>query len=467
MPVDVAAFNRWDAASWETSPSPGLPLLDRLDPEWLATIDPVEALSLRYDSRAYLRPDQLPPADEDWLYWLLIGARGTGKSRTAASWCVDRILENRGGAAQEGILINETDELVWKQQWAAMIDPSFFPPWLRYNTFESKQIIQFPDHNTIVHVHSSQKRQLRGFNLRFAWCDELTKWPAHGGELLFNLQNSLRVPGELPPRAVLTTNPPQQLDWIIELAMRADTRTYRSRMRDNPMLDRRVVDAQYRAAEGTVKGRRELDGEIIVGGDGALFRADDLEQHRVTMPPDGCRVVVAVDPAQSGKRDADEVGVVVVAERARHIYVLASTIAQMTPERWSACALDYAERYGAMRIVVEPTGSGDYPRHTLSTAMQLRGDRRVPIVESPARGAKELRAGPVSTMCGQGRLHMVGRQAVIEGEMTMWDPMVSRRSPGGIDALAHGVAWLTGGFTRVGSATSRAARIRLPSRVVG
>jgi len=182
-------------------------------------------------------------------------------------------------------------------------------------------------------------------------------------------------------------------------------------------------------------------------------------------PPDGCRVAVCVDPAQSGKRDADEVGVVVLGERARHLYVIASTIAQMTPEQWAALALDYAQRFVAKWLVVEPTGAGDYPRHTLSTAMQLRGADRWPIVESPARGTKSLRAGPVSELCAAGRLPLVGRQPVLEGELTMWDPMVSSRSPGGIDALAHGAAYLTGAYQRVGSAPI-AVSSRVRARVV-
>ena len=464
--TDLTTFQRWDDLSWELSPKPGLPLLDRMTPEWCESLDPIESLALRYSSRAYLRPDQLPPTDPDWLYWLLIGARGTGKSRSGASWVIDQVLANRGGPHQEGVLINETDELVWSQQWSAMIDPAFFPPWVRYHTYESKGQIVFPDHDTLIHVHSAQKKQFRGFNLRFAWCDELTKWPAnHARELLFNLQNSLRVPGDDPPRAVFTTNPPQQLDWIVELAMGAHTRTYRSRMRDNPMLDHRVVDAQYQAAAGTIRGRRELDGEIIVGGDGAMFRAEDLEQHRVVAPPDGCRVAVCVDPAQSGKRDADEVGVVVVGERARHLYVIASTIAQMTPAQWAAVALDYAQRFGARWLVVEPTGSGDYPRHTLATAMQLRGDTRWTIVESPARGPKSLRAGPVSELCAGGRLHIVGRQPVLEGQLTLWDPQTSTKSPGGIDALSHGAAWLTGAYQRVGTA-AKAVSKRVNARAV-
>ena len=445
--IRIDEWKSFDAQTWADSPRPGPSLLQSLPVEYFEALSPIDALALTYSPEAYLRPDQMPPSDPDWQSWLHIGGRGSGKSTAAASWVRAQILANKGGPPQHGMLVGFKSEEVMALQWSAIVDPQFWPPWVRYTLQEHKERVVFPDHNTVVHFHTSYQRELRGHNLRFAWCDELTKWPYP--ELLFNLQNSLRVDGPTPPRMVLTTNPPTQLDWICQHAMSRYTRVYRSRMRDNPTLSPAAIRRAYEEAGDTIEGARELDGEILLGAEGVLFGIEDLEQYRVEVPPAGLRTVVAVDPAQSGKRNADEVGIVAVGECGGHYYVLRSAIGKMDPETWSQRVLDDADATGARHLVVEPTGSGDYPRHTLQAAMQLRGGQRYPIVEARAKGKKEQRAGPLSTMARRGRLHIVGRQPILEEQLCTWYPGSRAGSPGGLDALVHGVTWLSGGYQRV------------------
>jgi phage terminase large subunit-like protein len=58
-----------------------LPALER--EAILASLSESEAAQLQYDWSFFARPDQLLPAG-NWLTWLLLAARGFGKTRAAA-----------------------------------------------------------------------------------------------------------------------------------------------------------------------------------------------------------------------------------------------------------------------------------------------------------------------------------------------------------------------------------------------
>jgi phage terminase large subunit-like protein len=250
------------------------------------------------------------------------------------------------------------------------------------------------------------------------------------------------VPGKTPPRAVITTTPPRELNWLIDLACEPTTRVTRGRMRDNVMIDERAVDAAYRAMGHTTEARRELDGEVVLETDGAVCRLSDIDAHRVTSPPRLNQIVVAVDPAQSAKKDADAVGIIAVGEASGHLYVLESCSERLDPFDWARRAIEMAERHAAGRYVVEPTGSGLYPRATLTSMLGMMHSRRLPIVDSKARGSKADRAAPLSAACAGGRLHIVGRQEALERELTTWHPKAGW-SPGALDALVHGASFVT------------------------
>ncbi len=412
------------------------PLLDRLPPDWLASLEPLEALALRHDPRAYLRARQLPPDDPDWLVALFMTGRGWGKSYSAAGWIASRIL---AGDAGDYALVAPTLDDAWALQWETIRD--VLPPWVRYVERASRNVVLLPDAGVTLRMHSAEVSQYRGPNLRGAWCEEPIKW-SRGDELWRNLRLAIRVPGDAPPRAVFTTTPPRELDWILDLCAEPTTRVIRGTMRDNTALDSRAVEAAYRAMRGTIEGRRELDGRVVLGVDGALFRLEDLERYRVTAPPRLEQIVVAVDPAQSSKKDADPVGIVVLGIAGGHLYVLASCSERLEPAAWASRAIAWARQYHAGRFIVEPTGSGSYPRATLTAQQQLSGDMSRPIVDSPARGSKADRAQPLSAAAAQGRLHLVGAHVDLERELTTWHPG-AKFSPGGLDALVHGASALT------------------------
>ncbi|HTV19632.1 MAG TPA: terminase family protein [Polyangiaceae bacterium] len=417
----------------------GSPLIDLLPADFLAELSELEALALRHSPEAWLRPAQLPPTDEDWLVWLMLCGRGHGKSTAAAGWIIQQVLAGDPKQPADFALIAPTIDEVWALQWRVISD--LLPPWIRVTERVSRNAVLFPDHGLQLLMHSAEVSEYRGPNLRGAWIEEPVKFP-RGEELWSNVRAALRVAGKTPPRAVITTTPPRELDWILELATESTTRVTRGRMRDNPMLDRRAVDAVYKARGATADGRRELDGEVIIGVENSICKQHDIDAHRVASVPRLNQVVIAVDPAQSAKRDADEVGIVAVGEAGGHLYVLESSIAKLEPFDWASRAVQFAERHSAGRYVVEPTGSGSYPRATLTAQLSMMHARRLQIVDSKAHGSKADRAAPLSAACAGGRLHIVGRQEALERDLTSWHPRANW-SPAGLDALVHGASFLT------------------------
>jgi phage terminase large subunit-like protein len=420
-------------------PREGVPLLDLLTPEAVDALTPAEALALKYAAAAYLRPPQMvDDADAAWLAWVFMSGRGFGKTYAAAAWLMGRVLERDAG---DYALVAPRDSDVWDLQWRTMRE--LVPPWVRVIERVARGQIVFPDHGVTLLVHSAVNVEYRGPNLRGAWCEEPVKWVR--GEVLWkNLRLALRVKGATPPRAVFTTTPPREITWLLELCAERSTRVVRGRMRDNPTLDERAVDAAYASMDGTAEGARELDGKVVIGVDGALFDLDVLERDRVAEAPPLDAVVVSVDPAQSARKDADVVGVVAVGIAKGHLYVLESVSDHMTPEAWSSRAIQMADDHDAGRYVVESTGGGETPRALLDQAMRLTpGAPRLPIVESKARKSKADRAAPLSGAAVRGRVHLVGRaHGALERELTTWYPGAPF-SPGAMDALVHGASVLT------------------------
>ena len=417
-----------------------LPLLDRLPRDFIEGLPLVDAAALRYDPRSYLRARQLPPTDPDWIVLVWMAGRGFGKSYAGAGWVISRILSgDRGDYA----LVAPTIDDCWGLQWRTL--KALLPPWVRFLERQSRNEILLPDHGITLLMHSSEVTQYRGPNLRGAWCEEPVKWRQQPRELFINLRLAVRVAGIDPPRIVMTTTPPRELDWILEVCAEPTTRVIRGAMRDNPALDQRSVAAAYQSMAGTRELARELDGRVVIGVDGALFDADCLDRYRVDEHPQLEQIVVAVDPAQSAKRDADPVGIVVAGIASGHVYVLASCSERLDPADWAQRSIAWAEQHRAGRYVVEPTGSGQYPRATLTAQMQILGAARLPVVDAPTKGSKADRAQPLSAAAARGRIHLVGQHPALEKDLTMWHPG-AKFSPGALDALVHAAAALTHGW---------------------
>ena len=54
-----------------------------------AVLEGLDMEQLIWDWKAWARPEQLPPAGDDWAIWMYLAGRGAGKTRAAAEWVRD------------------------------------------------------------------------------------------------------------------------------------------------------------------------------------------------------------------------------------------------------------------------------------------------------------------------------------------------------------------------------------------
>jgi phage terminase large subunit-like protein len=171
--------------------------------------------------------------------------------------------------------------------------------------------------------------------------------------------------------------------------------------------------------------------------------------------PPYARMVLAIDPAVTGRKSSDTTGIVLGGlGYDGQMYVIADYTAKMTPEAWAAKALDVYTEQGCDLIVVETNKGGEGIAAILRLTAQQRGlqcvtvgkdekprhnPRVVSLKERFARGAKEDRAQPAAVAYEAGRIsHVEGSDLeALESTLTTWQPAPDAVSPGDLDALAH------------------------------
>ena len=148
---------------------------------------------------------------------------------------------------------------------------------------------------------------------------------------------------------------------------------------------------------------------------------------------------MSVDPSVSDK-PKDECGIIVVGftgERRLHkrrAYILEDASMLAKPEEWAKKVVEVSNKWGASAVIVE-TNQG----RALLNNLLLSINPSLRIIGVNASQGKKLRAEPVVLPYEQGRVKHYGKLAVLESQMTTWEPEHSKKSPDRLDALVHGV----------------------------
>lgn len=278
----------------------------------------------------------------------------------------------------------------------------------------------------------------------FAAVDELASW-RQLGPAMQNLELAVRVGPR--PRIVGATTPKARKDYR-ELIKRKSTLVRRVSITENKHANPERVAAWIERYEGTRLGRQELYGELLQDVDGALWAWDTIEKARGTELPkiDGVivesalahldKVVVAVDPAFSGK--GDETGIVVAgAHGDRRAEVLADLSVRATPDGWGRAVVAAYRTFRADTVVVETNLGG--PELVRGIVRQI--DPAVHITDVRASRGKLLRAEPIAALYEQGRITHRGSFDELETQMTDWTSD-SSESPDRLDALVYALTHL-------------------------
>lgn len=380
------------------------------------------------------RAEQLPPRGL-WQGWMVIGGRGSGKTRTGAEW-VSALVRGlplfAGRPVGQIALVGETladvrDVMVEGPSGILAVAPKGSRP--RFEV--SRRRLIWPNGATAMMFSSEDPDSLRGPQFEAAWCDELSKW-THDEACFDMLQFGLRL-GDWPRQLVTTTPKPTAL--IRRLLDDPGFVVTRMRTRDNAenlaagFLA--IVEARY---GGTRLGRQELDGDLIADREGALWSRALLDACAASVVPELVRVVIAVDPPVTAHRRSDACGIVAAGlDAAGCAWVLEdASFGPAPPARWAARVAGLYDRLAADCIVVEANQGGDLVADVLRSI-----DRALPVKTVRARRGKLARAEPVAALYEQGRVRHAVRAPLLEDEMCDFTPagLTGGRSPDRLDAL--------------------------------
>ncbi|WP_274629681.1 DNA-packaging protein [Arvimicrobium flavum] len=374
--------------------------------------------------------------------FLLIGGRGSGKTRTGAEWVDAAVrglppfsyaLKHRRIALVGETLADAREVMIEGPSGILSLVRQARP---RFET--SRRRLVWPC-GAVAQIFSAEDPDsLRGPQFEAAWCDEIGKWK--NAEATFDmLQFGLRL-GAAPRQIVTTTPKPTPL--IRRLLGDPATLTRRMRTDDNAAnLAEGFVGAMRKRYGGTRLGRQELDGELIEDREDALWSRAALEAAFVAELPELRRIVVAVDPPASSRKTSDACGIVAagLAEDGRVTVLADATQRAAKPQEWAAAAVGLYHRLQADCLVAEVNQGGD-----MVTAVIRSVDTDVPVRAVRARRGKWIRAEPVALLYAQGRVQHAGRFSELEDEMCDFGPngLSNGRSPDRVDALVWAVTEL-------------------------
>ncbi len=388
-----------------------------------------------------LREAQKPPRDASWTTWLLLGGRGSGKTRAGAEWVhhvASAVAPYAAAITSPIALVGETIADVRE----VMIEgPAGILACAAYNrpVYEAtRRRLVWPNGAVAQAYSAHDPGSLRGPQFAAAWCDELLKWPdpRHCWDMLqFGLRLGQR------PRLIATTTP-RPLKLLAELMADGATVTTRMRTDDNAHnLAPSFLEAMKRRYAGTRLGRQELDAEIIAERTGALWSRALLDGCRAGVPADLRRVVVAVDPPATSKATSDACGIIVagLAPDGRIVVIGDHTVEAAGPRQWAGRAVAAYHAARADVLVAEVNQGGDMVQSVIATV-----DDTVNVKPVRAHRGKWRRAEPIAALYEQGRVAHAGVLARLEDEMCDFglDGLSSHRSPDRLDALEWAIAEL-------------------------
>ena len=436
LPQLTAPQGCTDALPSEMPCSPILPpgSLGSLDATSLSQfLEPYDARTRRMIKESwyhFARESQLAPLCA-WRTWLLLGGRGSGKTRAAAEW-VRKMMEAQ--ACSRMALIGPTfadvrDVMIEGDSGLLAIASHRHRP--RFEV--SRRRLTWPNGGMALVFSAEDPDSVRGPQFDGAWGDEIAAW-AKPEAVLDTLRPALRL-GDNPQLVLSTT--PRPIPILKALLSDPTCKVARASTRDNArnLSPNFVQDLEAQWA-GTIWARQELEGEMIEDPKGAQWsRHHVTEARNLSQDFELDRIVVAVDPPISVGPDADTCGIIVAGAggegHARKGIVLADmSIQGATPAQWANVVARAYEQFSANLIVAESNQGGEMVRATLALAAPGASIRLV-----HASKAKQTRAEPVAILYAQGRVAHSAHFRELEDQMCRFGAVGFKGSPNRVDAL--------------------------------
>jgi phage terminase large subunit-like protein len=388
-----------------------MPRPDGVDAGLRAMLDRLSTAPVPRPRFTPLPHQQPPPWDDDsWDTWIILAGRGSGKTLASCHYLNEIMSTHKGWY---GRIIAPS---IGDGRESCVVGPSgllAINPKLRWRTNEGAVI--WPNGSRVrvfgAYTPEDVERLRAGGNSYLDVWEELAAWPKLD-ECLDQAAFGLRLGRH--PRAIVATTPKPR-ERLRALLKEPGTRITRASTRDNPHLASRVRKKLEDAYAGTRIGRQELDAEMLDDVEGALWSSSMIDPYRVLEIPwdQLVRVVVAVDPAKTRRRESDLTGIIVVGRGLDgHGYVLADLSGRYSPAQWASIAIKARMDFRADAIVAETNIAGD-----LVTEVIRAVDEHVNVRPVRSHQSKRGRALPAVALYQQKRCHHVGYMEALEDQM--------------------------------------------------
>lgn len=430
----------------------------------------LKALNERLETQAWratARSEQLMPGTPgsfsdrtDWRTWLLLGGRGSGKSRAAAEAIRELIISREWRTPPRIALVSTTLDAVRIDMVESQLLPAlgYGTPHSLVAKYNRSTVEIFCHSGAYLKGYSSERPQrLRGPNFAAAWADEPAAWfdadkaPSEDSTWS-NLEFATRIEddGTWVPRIIATTTPkPVRLLRIRNerdehypgIVDDEGTVTCHLKSMDNVAnlaeIFRRRVLGRYK---GTRLGRQELEGVLLDAAEGALWTPELISARRgtirdLTLNGGIGTTIISIDPSV-GDGSNDECGLVVlcVTEDGEQAWVLEDRTMRGRPHEWAKEAVEAFVEWDCDYAVAELNHGYEMVLETLQ-----RESSNIPIRAVLAKRGKQARADPVSLLTEQDRVRFAGDFPLLEDQLTTWEPTSGKASPDRLDAFVQGV----------------------------
>ena len=378
----------------------------------LAKLTPAQREEMATHWRLWARPEQVAPQGE-WRTWLVMAGRGFSKTRAGAEWVREIAgADPEARIALVGASLGEVRAVMVEGESGLL---AVSPPRRRPKFESSLRRLTWPNGAQATLYSAGEPESLRGPQHSHAWCDEIAKWDNAAGRAISawdNLLFGMRLGDH--PRLMATTTP-----RAVPLVQRLlgepehDIAITRGRTEDNrDNLPGRYLRDMRRTFGKSMLGRQELDGELLLDIEGALWTRALIEQCREHAAPKCTRVVVAVDPPATAGGDACGIVVVGLGEDGTAHVLADASVRRASPERWARAVAQAAAAWNADRVVAEANQGGAMVGSVLRAA-----DLTLPLRLVHASRGKVARAEPVAALYEAGRVRHAGTFAALEDEM--------------------------------------------------
>lgn len=401
------------------------------------TTDQLQAMTARRRWLETARPDQLPPADRDFLNWMLLAGRGSGKTRAGAEDVWWDCFRSPLRVAVIGPTNSDVRKTCFEGESGLL---SVMPGSLIKSYNRTSLEMWLTNGSYLVGYSSEEPERLRGPQHHLAWCEELGAWskPQDTWDMMkFGLRLGSR------PRTIITTTP-RPTPLMRTLVDDPETIVARASTYDNSSnLPESFIADLRKKYEGTRLGEQELHAKLLLDTPGALWTTEMIQAARQGTPvPPMTRIVVAVDPSGTRGDSGDEVGIVAAGvDDLGGYHVLCDASVRGSPDVWARAAVRTYNSLRADRIVAERNFGGAMVESVLRSV-----DNSIPYTEVSASRGKAVRAEPVAALYEQGRVRHHGDLAKLEEQMCAMAPSgySGDGSPDRMDALVWALSFLMG-----------------------